>query len=107
MASQTLVKRTGARTPLNDCISRARLLMDDGYAQKSATVAGAGISVNSLWSVHQELRDGSLIHVLPEFQMDDGSALWLVYPQSNVLTAKVRAFIDFLMEKIGNAPPWL
>jgi hypothetical protein len=33
--------------------------------------------------------------------------LWLVYPKSNVLTAKVKVFIDFLVEKIGNAPEWL
>ena len=69
-------------------------------------MAGAGISLNSLWSVHRELADGSLIRVLPDYVVNDQSALWLVYPKSNVLTAKVRIFIDYLMEKIGQSPDW-
>jgi DNA-binding transcriptional LysR family regulator len=34
------------------------------------------------------------------------SALWLVYPKSNVLTAKVRVFMDFLLEHVGQHPVW-
>ena len=83
-----------------------RLVVDDGTSQKIATLAGSGISVNSTWIVHRELAVGSLVRVLPDYEIDDRSALWLVYPKSNVLTAKVRVFIDFLMEKIGAAPAW-
>jgi DNA-binding transcriptional LysR family regulator len=57
-------------------------------------------------SVHQEIGNCSLIRVLPEFDIDDQSVLWLVYPKSNVLTAKVRVFIDYLIEKIGRSPAW-
>ena len=62
--------------------------------------------MNSLWSVYRELADGSLVRVLPDYWVDDQAALWLVYPKSNVLTAKVRIFIDFLLTKIGNTPAW-
>ena len=54
-----------------------------------------------------ELADGSLVRVLPDYTVDDQAALWLVYPKSNVLTAKVRIFIDFLIERIGDAPVWV
>jgi DNA-binding transcriptional LysR family regulator len=84
----------------------SRLMLDDGLSQKLATIAGAGISVNSLWSVHREIADGSLVRVLPDYTIADQSALWLVYPKSNVLSAKVRIFIDFLLERIGKNPPW-
>ena len=84
-----------------------RVVVDDGLSQKIATIAGAGISMNSLWSVHRAIADGTLVRVLPDYEINDHVALWLVYPKSNVLTAKVRAFIDFLLEKIGKAPPWL
>ncbi|MEM7461586.1 MAG: LysR family transcriptional regulator [Pseudomonadota bacterium] len=84
-----------------------RLIVDDGLSQKLATIAGLGISVNSLWSVYQELREGSLVRVLPEHDVDDQSVLWLVYPKTNVLSPKVRVFIDFLVEKIGRSPKWL
>lgn len=84
-----------------------RVVVDDGLSQKIATMAGAGVSMNSLWSVHREIADGSLVRVLPDYEIDHQVALWLIYPKSNVLTAKVRAFIDFLLEKIGKSPPWL
>lgn len=83
-----------------------RVVCDDGASMRIATRHGLGISMNSCWSVHQELEDGTLIRVLPKYEVRDNSAIWLVYPKSNVLTAKVRVFIDFLLEKIGNPPPW-
>lgn len=83
-----------------------RVVCDDGASMRIATRAGVGISSNSLWSVHKELQNGSLVRVLPDYEVDDDSAIWLVYPKSNVLTAKVRIFIDFLIEKIGDPPVW-
>jgi len=46
------------------------------------------------------------IDVLPDYEVDDQSVLWLVYPKSNVLTVKVRVLMDFLLDKIGKAPIW-
>lgn len=83
-----------------------RITCDDGASMRIATVAGVGISMNSYWSVSREIQDGSLVRVLPDYEIDDQSAIWLVYPKSNVLTAKVRVFIDFLLEKIGEPPIW-
>ncbi len=40
-----------------------------------------------------------------DYRMNAEPALWLVYPKSNVLTAKVRVFIDFLVDRIGANPP--
>ena len=102
-----LVGRDGNAGQFNPRMAGCRLIVDDGFSQKIATIAGAGISMNSLWSVHRELADGSLVRVLPDYTVDDQAALWLVYPKSNVLTAKVRIFIDFLIERIGDAPVWV
>lgn len=74
-------------------------MLDDGLSQKLATVAGAGISINSLRRMHYEITQGSLVHALPDYKVADRVALWLVYPKSRVMTAKVRTFIDFLLEK--------
>lgn len=86
--------------------TRNRISCDDGASMRIATLAGVGISMNSLWSVHQHLEDGSLQRVLPDYEIADQSGIWLVYPRSNVLTAKVRTFIDFMIEKIGDPPLW-
>ena len=85
---------------------KSRMICDDGASMRAATIAGAGISMGSMWSIHRELKDGTLVRVLPEHKVEDGSAIWLVYPKSNVLTGKVRAFIDFLIERIGTPPVW-
>ncbi len=86
--------------------ARIQVVCDDGASMRVATQAGVGISMNSLWNVHRDLRDGSLVRVLPEHRIVDNSAIWLVYPKSNILTAKVRAFIDFLIAEIGAPPVW-
>lgn len=106
-ATINLMCPTGEPAQFNRRTPNNRLIIDDGLSYKIATMAGAGIAMHALWSVHKELADGSLIQVLPDYRMDDEPALWLVYPKSNVLTAKVRVLIDFLLARIGEAPPWL
>ncbi|MFY0611538.1 MAG: LysR family transcriptional regulator [Hyphomicrobiaceae bacterium] len=106
-APKQLTGKDGARGQYDPRGAKCRVVVDDGLSLKISTIAGAGISMNSVWSVHQEIADGSLVRILPDYKIDDPVALWLVYPKSNVLTAKVRVFIDFLLEKIGKAPPWL
>ena len=67
-------------------------------------MAGAGISMNSLWSVHREIAQGTLVRVSPDFEVDYQSALWLRYPQANVLTLKVRVVVNFPLDHIGTNP---
>lgn len=102
-----LIGPDGADAVIDLTRDTCRLVIDDGASQKSATLAGAGISINSIWLVHRELADGRLVRVLSEWDLADEATLWLVYPKTHVLTGKTRAFIDFLIEKIGQSPPWL
>ena len=107
MGSRKLTSKSGQR----ECSFpprgiRPRVVCDDGATMRIAAVDGVGIGMNSLWSIQAELDSGALVRVLPDFELDDGAAIWLVYPKSNALTAKVRVFIDFLLEKIGDPPIW-
>lgn len=106
-AALNLVDSGGEAHPVQLRKSNNRLIIDDGLSYKIATMAGAGVAMHALWSVHRELAAGTLVRVLPDYRMDEEPALWLVYPKSNVLTAKVRVFIDFLLERIGRRPPWM
>ncbi len=101
-----LVNSAGDQAILNPRDMHCRIVLDDGDAQREATAAGAGLSINSLWSVAQEFRSGRLVRVLPEWRLNDRSVLWLVYPRSNVLTPKTRLFIDFLTERLGSSARW-
>lgn len=106
LASRRLIDGSGTSWDLDPAQTTCRMVLDDGASQRIATVAGAGISINSLWSVAHDLEAGRLVRVLPDWRLDDRSVLWLVYPQSNVLTAKTRVFMDFLIEKIRHRTDW-
>ena len=62
-----LVGRDGETGRFDPRLAGCKLVVDDGLSQKIATIAGAGISMNSSWSVHRELADGSLVRVLPDY----------------------------------------
>ncbi|MFU1478047.1 LysR family transcriptional regulator [Roseovarius sp. C7] len=104
---RTLVHKDGAEASFHPAKSKGRVLIDDGLSQKLLTIQGAGISINSLWSVHDALCSGALVRVLPDYTLDDQAKLWLVYPSTNVLSPKVRIFMDFLIAKIGRHPVWM
>ncbi|PLS21293.1 LysR family transcriptional regulator [Neptunicoccus cionae] len=91
---------------LDPATMTCRTIVNDGDAQREATLAGAGLSINSLWSVSEELASGRLVRLLPDWKLNDKSVLWLVYPRSNVLTPKTRIFIDFLIDRLKNRADW-
>jgi len=100
-------KETKETAPFPPPKAPKRVLCDDGASMRLATLAGTGIAMNALWSIHPHLKDGSLVRVLEDYDIQDSAAIWLVYPKTNVLTTKVRVFLDFLIEKIGKAPAWM
>ncbi len=102
-----LIGPDGRTARLDPTAMTCRTIVDDGDAQREATLAGVGLSINSLWSVSDELLSGRLTRVLPEWRLNDNSVLWLVYPRSNVLTPKTRIFIDFLISHLGNRTEWV
>ena len=102
-----LIGPDGQRSEFAPKRAAHRLIMNDGMTQKNATLDGAGISINSLWLVHEEIANGRLVQVLPDHAIADQPSLWLIYPKSNVVSAKVRVLIDFLIAQIGHRPTWL
>jgi len=106
LSMRSLISQEGERAVFDPRGAKGRLIVDDGVSQKIATVSGAGISLNSVWSVHKEISSGALVRVLPDWRGDARSALWLVYPKTNVLSVKVRVFMDFLLGKYKGGRAW-
>lgn len=106
LSPREIVGRDGSVALIDPRALNSRIILDDGDAQRAATLAGAGISINSLWSVAHEIGSGRLVRVLPDWRLNDRSVLWLVYPRSNVLTPKTRVFLDFLIDALGNRRDW-
>lgn len=72
-----------------------RLVVGHGEAQVAAVLAGFGIAQLATWLVHEPLRDGRLLQILPEAETD-GLPLHLVWPRSRQLQPKVDALLTYL-----------
>lgn len=59
-----------------------------------ALKAGRGMGAVQLLLVSEELRDGRLVRVLPEYEVKP-SEIYVTYPTARFLRPAVRAFIDF------------
>ncbi|MGF6305056.1 MULTISPECIES: LysR family transcriptional regulator [Paraburkholderia] len=64
---------------------------------KELVVSGAGLGALPLTMVGKELDDGRLVQLLPDFEVVSAQAeLRLAYRDRSLMTAKVRAFIDYV-----------
>lgn len=82
-----------------------RLRANYGEALYEAALAGFGILQSASWIVGAAVRDGRLVRVLPDWQLAP-SGVWALYPQGRYLSPKVRAFIDFFVERFAGDVDW-
>ncbi|OJH35478.1 LysR family transcriptional regulator [Cystobacter ferrugineus] len=84
---------------------RGRLESNFGELLRDAAVAGEGIAIHSIWHIADDLRAGRLRVVLPGYTLPE-TGIHAVMPQRRMVPPRVRAFIDFLAERLGDSPPW-
>jgi DNA-binding transcriptional LysR family regulator len=75
---------------------------NSGRFLEALAIEGRGIAFEPDFIVGPEVRDGRLVAILRAFQPPP-SAVQLVYPSRRHLSAKVRAFADFLRERFTQA----
>ena len=80
---------------------RSRLVVNHGDAIYDAALAGLGICMQARWRVEDALRDGRLVEVLPEYIVQQRS-IWAVLAQRGAMSPKVRVFVDFLRDALGD-----
>ncbi len=86
-------------------VRATRLGVNNGDVLRDAAIAGIGLVVLPTFIVSEALRRGDLKAVLCDFELDD-PAIHAVWPPNRELSAKVRAFVDFLSERFGGTPYW-
>lgn len=84
---------------------KARLQVNDFASLYSLTLAGAGIAPLPMLIAAPAVRAGNLIPVLPDWPFE-ASPIHALYPSNRHLSAKVRSFVDFVIESIRPNPPW-
>jgi DNA-binding transcriptional LysR family regulator len=73
---------------------------------RECVLAGVGIALRSTWDIGPELREGKLQILLPHYTASKDVGLYAVFPSRKFLPAKVRVFIDFLVDLYGSSPYW-
>ncbi|MER8534637.1 LysR family transcriptional regulator [Mesorhizobium sp. M1005] len=76
-------------------------LVSDGEAMRLMALSGAGIARLARWHVEADIAAGRLLPLLEEFNPGDEELTHAVYVgQGKHLPARVRAFLDFLVETV-------
>ena len=78
---------------------------NNGDMLREAAVGGIGVTLSPTFMLCDDLRAGRLTPVLEEFEPEP-QGIHAIYPHNRHLSAKVRAFVDFLVEVYGPAAPW-
>jgi DNA-binding transcriptional LysR family regulator len=81
-----------------------RVLVDSGEAALKVAIGGGGIVRLADLIVAEAVREGQLKPVLASSHFAEPIPLSAVYPQGRHRMPKVRAFLDFLVARFGQAP---
>ena len=82
-----------------------RFQANNGEALREAALGGLGIARFPSFMIAEEIASGALIRLLPDYDMPE-QAFYLVYPERRHLPAKVRVFVDFMLEKFQSRDPY-
>jgi len=66
----------------------------------AAALNGLGVILSPLWLIGPDIKAGRLQRLLPAYHWPD-SAIQAVYPPGRHLSARVRSFVDFLVEQFA------
>jgi len=82
-----------------------RMRTNNGEMLRAAAQAGLGICLLPSFIAAPAIEDGSVEVILRDFPLEEG-ALHAVMPPGRAVTARVRALVDFLVERFGPEPAW-
>lgn len=81
------------------------LRANNAGALRAAAIAGQGLIQQPTYLVGEDIKAGLLVPLLTEYTGVEAPIL-VLYPHRHHLSAKVRAFVDFLVERFGHDPGW-
>jgi DNA-binding transcriptional LysR family regulator len=89
--------------PINSTV-----VSNSGDLLRQFALAGMGIVIRPSFALGDDLAAGRLVRLLPNCHLGRLTAT-MVYPSRRLLSAKVRTFVDFMMEKFPqpDTDPWL
>lgn len=82
-----------------------RIDCSDGEVLFEWCKAGRGIAWRSTWEVEAQVKDGSLVSVLDDFAAPP-NGVYAVFTQRKHLPLRVRLWVEFLKQTLGNPRYW-
>jgi DNA-binding transcriptional LysR family regulator len=84
---------------------RPRLRADNGEMLRAAAEAGLGVCILPSFIAAPAFERGTLEPLLRDYPLEEGG-LYALMPPGRATTARVRALVDFLVERFGPEPAW-
>lgn len=84
-------------------VIRGTLCSDNGEVLHEWCLAGLGISLRETWDIYEELHNGKLVRVLPDWE-GVASKISLVRARREPVPHRLTTFSDFLLERWRQAP---
>lgn len=85
--------------------TKSRIHANNGDTCRAAALAHQGVILQPDFLIHEDLRCGALVELMPEFRAGQ-LGIFAVYPTRKQLPLKVRKLVDFLVEQLRD-PPWV
>lgn len=88
-----------------DISVRGHTIISNAIALQQCAISGMGLALLPHWLIAEDLRDGRLIKVFPDYEVtatNFSTAAWLVYPSRAYVPLKVRVFIEFLKKSVSD-----
>jgi len=83
----------------NESVSpNVTLKTNNGETARQWCIEGHGVILRSIWSVADDLRRGSLVHILPEYKQQ--ADIYAVYPTRLETSAKLRVCVNFFKDRL-------
>lgn len=86
--------------------ARGRVNVNNIEALTTLALADAGLALLPTYAIGAELASGRLVIVLPNYRGFGQGALYAVQLPNRYGSPKLRAFVDYLVECIGDPPAW-
>lgn len=107
LARPNQLEMTNAKGEKEQVELKGRFLCNNADAMVGMMLKGMGLVFSPDVLCHEHLKSGKLVRVLEDWSVPP-LTLHAIYPHTRHLSAKVRAFVDFTVEKFGpGKAPWV
>ncbi|MFJ1257381.1 LysR family transcriptional regulator [Cupriavidus sp. CuC1] len=87
-------------------VTRGTLIANDSETLLAAARYGLGIIGAGDWLMSRDIAEGTLVRVLPDWDLDERGGVYLIRPSAKFTPAKTTAFKEWIEKKFDCGAPW-